>query len=84
MIPNELAEQLRSEIKQLKKAQEAFLETFKRLCDYHGGPDGLRKRSETVFHHVRADIIPVMEELGMDPRSVQALCSWAAHLIAGR
>lgn len=84
MIPNEIAEQLRSEIQQLKEAQEAFLETFERLCHHHGGPNGLRKKSEMVFHHVRDDVIPVMEQLGMDHRSVQALCAWAEHRVAKR
>ena len=84
MLPDEFAEPLRSEIKRLKEAQDAFLETFGRLCDYHGGPSGLRKKSEMVFNRVRADIIPVMHQLGMDQRSAQALCMWAEDLIAKR
>lgn len=84
MIPNELAEQLRKEGKHLKEAQEAFLATFERLCNLHGGATGLRKKSEMVFHRVRSDVIPVMEQLGMDHRSVEALCTWAEHLLARR
>ncbi len=84
MIPNELAEQLRLEIKRLKDVQEDFLLTYKRLCIHHAGPDWGRKESEMVFHRVRADVIPVMEQLGMDHQSVQALCSWAEQLLARR
>jgi hypothetical protein len=84
MIPNELAEQVRLEIKRLKDVVEDFLQTYKRLCLHHGGPDGLRKDSELVFHRVRADIIPLMEQLGMDHPSVQALCSWAENLLTKR
>ena len=84
MIPDEFAEPLRLEIKRLKEAQEGFLEIFGRLCNYHGGPNGLRKKREMVLHRVRADIIPVMQQFGMDQRSVQALCVWAEDLIAKR
>ncbi len=31
MIPNELAEQLRGEVKLLKEGQDKFLQTYKRL-----------------------------------------------------
>jgi hypothetical protein len=84
MIPNELAEQVRLEIKRLKDVQDDFLQTYKRVCLHHGGPDGLRKESEVVFHQVRADVIPLMEQLGMDRQSVQALCSWAENLLTRR
>jgi hypothetical protein len=84
MIPNELAEQVRLELERLKDAQENLLQTWKRLCLHHGGPDGLRKESETVFHRVRADVIPLMEQLGMDRQSIQAICSWAENLLTRR
>lgn len=84
MMPNELTEQLRSEIKNLKGAQEAFLKTVEALCKYHGGPNGLRKKSEMVFHRVRSDIIPMMEQAGMDQWSAQALCSWAEQMVGKR
>jgi hypothetical protein len=84
MVPDEFAAQLRSEVQRLKEAQEAFLKTFQRLCEYHGGPTGLRKKSEMVFTRVRGDIIPVMNELGMDQESVQAMCAWAEHVIVQR
>ena len=32
MIPNELAEQVRAEVKILKEGQDKFLQTYKRLC----------------------------------------------------
>lgn len=84
MIPDELAEHMRSRIQCLKEAQGAFMETLERLCEYHGGPNGLRKKSEMVFHRVRCDIVPIMEKLGMDQRSIEALCTWAEHLITKR
>jgi hypothetical protein len=83
MIPNEQAEQLRSEIKRLKEAQDDFLQTYKRLCIHYGGAEWLRQ-SDPVLHSVRSDVIPVMEQLGMDHESVQALCSWAERLICRR
>ena len=84
MIPNEVAEQLRSELKRLKDAQAAFLQTYERLCIHHGGPNWLRKKTEMVLHAVRSDVIPVMKQLGMDDQSVQALCSWAENLLSRR
>jgi hypothetical protein len=84
MIPNELAEQVRLEIKRLKDVTEDFLQTYQRLCIHHGGADWMRKESELVFHRVRSDIIPIMEQLGMDQASVQALCSWAERLLSAR
>ena len=84
MIPNEVAEQLRSELKRLKDAQSAFLQTYERLCIHHGGPNWLRKKTEMVLHAVRSDVIPVMKQLGMDDQSVQALCSWAENLLSRR
>ena len=67
MIPDEFAEQLRSEIKRLKEAQEAFLETFVRLCDYHGGPTALQKKRELLFHRVRGDITATSSGGGCSP-----------------
>jgi hypothetical protein len=84
MIPKELAEQVRSEIKRLKEAQDAFLQTYQRLCVHHGGPNWQLKKSERVFHEVREDLIPIMEEYGMDPNAVQALCSSAERLLTSR
>jgi hypothetical protein len=84
MIPNEVAEQLRSELKRLKDAQAAFLQTYERLCIHHGGPAWQRKKTEMVLHYVRSDVIPVMKQIGMDDQSVQALCSSAEHLLSRR
>ena len=82
MIPNELAEQVRAEVKLLKEGQDKFLQTYMRLCVYYGGPEWREETDiETVFHHVRKEIIPIMEQAGMDSKQVQALCSWAAKLV---
>jgi hypothetical protein len=81
MIPSELAEQIRDEVKSLKEGQDRFLQTYKRLCVHYGGPEWQRKDVETVFHNVRKEIIPVMERAGMDRKEVQALCAWAAKLV---
>jgi hypothetical protein len=86
MLPKELADQVRSEVQRVKDVQDAFLQTYQRLCDRHGGlerqPDN--SDSETVFHHVRGEVIPIMEQLGMDLQTAQALCSWAERKLRGR
>lgn len=55
------------------------MQTYRQLCARHGGlerqPDN--SDSETVFGHVRAEVIPIMEQLGMDHQAIQRLCSWA-------
>ncbi len=81
MVPSDLAEQLREEVKSLKEGQEKFLHTYRELCVLFGGPQWHHKDVETVFYHVRREIIPIMEQAGMDKQSVQALCSWAAKLV---
>ena len=81
MIPNELAEQLRAEVTSLKELQSKFLQTYKRLCVHDGGPEWRKAPIEKVFHHVRKEIIPIMEQAGMDHQEVQALCSWAEKLV---
>jgi hypothetical protein len=35
-----------------------------------------------VFHRVRKEVIPLMEQAGMAENSVQALCSWAEKMVA--
>ncbi len=81
MSPTDLAEQLRAEDKLLKEGQDKFLETYKRLCAHLSGPEWRKEKDiETVFYHVRKEIIPIMEQAGMESRQVQALCSWAAKL----
>ena len=77
MIPQELAQQVRSQVKRLKGMQDEFLQTYRQLCVHYGGPEWPKKKVEMVLHRVRSEIIPLMEEAGMDDRSVQALCSWA-------
>jgi hypothetical protein len=80
MVPQELAEQLRAGVKTLKQGQEKFLQIYKQLCLHYGGPQWHQKDVETVFYNVRREIIPLMEQAGMDRNSVQALCAWAAKL----
>jgi hypothetical protein len=86
MLSKELADQVRSEIQRVKDVQDAFLQTYQRLCARHGGlerqPDN--SDSETVFHHVRGEVIPIMEQLGMDLQTAQALCSWAERKLRAR
>jgi hypothetical protein len=77
MIPNQLADQMRTDVVRLKEAQERFLQAYHRLCDHFGGPDWQKKRGERVFHEVRTAIIPMMEQAGMDSRVIQGLCSLA-------
>ena len=84
MIPNELADQVRAEVKQLKHVQEDFLQTYQRLCAHYGGPRWQKDYTEVVSHQVREGIIPIMEQAGMEHRAVQALCSWAETVVMRR
>jgi hypothetical protein len=79
MIPKELAEQVRSEVKRVKEEQEKFLQSYKRLCSHLGGHEWEKGRFEIVFHQVRHEVIPVMEQAGMDQDQVQAFCAWAEN-----
>jgi hypothetical protein len=81
MIAKDLAEQVRAEVRRLKEVQDDFLQTYKRLCVDLGGTEWQKARFEIVFHHVREEIIPIMEQAGMDHNGVQALCSWAEKLV---
>jgi hypothetical protein len=83
MITQELTDQVRTEVKRLKEVQDQFLRTYKRYCDHFGGP-GWRKDMEEVFHRVRQEVIPIMEEADMDHKAVQALCAWAEKLLMQR
>ena len=58
MIPSELAEQIRDEVKSLKEGQDRFLQTYKRLCVHFGGPEWQRKDVETVFRLVKQRDFP--------------------------
>ncbi len=82
MTTQALTDQVRAEVQRLKEVQEQFLQTYRQLCLHHGGPDWTKKApTEMVFHYVRRQVIPIMEEAGMDHRAVQALCSWAEKLV---
>jgi hypothetical protein len=81
MMTKELAEQMRAEVKQFVEVQGKFLQTYKQLCLQYGGAEWKKKHIDKVFHQVRDEVIPIMEQLGMDPNAVQALCSWAEKLV---
>lgn len=81
MMTKELAEQVRAEVKRFVEVQGKFLQTYKQLCLQHGGTEWKKKHIDKVFHQVRGDVIPIMEQLGMDPNAVQALCNWAEKLV---
>jgi hypothetical protein len=77
-----LAEQVQAGVKLLKEGQDRILQTYKRLCVHYGGPEWRREEDiESVFHHLRKEVIPVMEQAGMNSKQVQAFCSWAAKLV---
>lgn len=82
MIPKDLAEQLRGEAKALKDVQDKFLQTYRQVYAHCGHPEWHEPALETVFHHVRTEVIPIMEQAGMDHKSVQALCAWAERRVA--
>ena len=79
MIPKELAQQVRTEAERIKEIQDQFLLTYQQLCVHLGGPEWQRSHQETaveaVFHHVHWEVIPLMEQAGMDHHAVQALCA---------
>jgi hypothetical protein len=77
MIPNDLADQVRDEVKRFMEVRDLFLQTYKRLCAHCGGPEWQKDEAEVLFHQVRMEVIPLMEQVGADPTVVQALCSWA-------
>jgi len=80
MIPEDLAEQVRTQVKQLKELQDTFLQTYKQLCVHFGGAKWPKSKIEMVLHRVRSEVIPIMEQAGLDQKAVQALCSWAEGL----
>ena len=80
MIPNDLAEQVRTEVQSLKNAQDQFLQTYKRLCVHYGGAEWQKKKIDRTFHEVRREIIPIMDQAGLEQQAIQALCSWAEKL----
>jgi hypothetical protein len=85
MIPKELSDQLQNEVNRLKKAGDDFLQTYTQLCVHcGGGPQWQKEPTEMVFHRVRSEVIPVMEQAGMDAHAVQAFCSWAERLVKKR
>ena len=85
MIPKELTEQLQDEVKRLKQAGDEFLQTYTQLCVHcGGGPQWQKEPSEMVFHRVRSEVIPVMEQAGMDSQAIQAFCTWAEKLVKKR
>ncbi len=81
MIPTELADQVRAEVKGLKEVQDRFLQTYKQLCAHYGGSKWPTAEIERIFHQTRQEVIPIMEQAGMDHPAVQALCSWAEKLV---
>jgi hypothetical protein len=84
MIPKELADQVRTEIKALKEVHDQFLHTYQRICVHNGGAEWRKGEIETLFHVVRKEIIPIMEQVGMEHREVQALCAWVERSIMHR
>jgi hypothetical protein len=77
MLTQDLASEVRADVTSLKGAQDKFLQTYRRLCRHYGGADWPKKKIEMVFHHVRQEIVPIMQAAGMDAKSVEGLCSWA-------
>lgn len=85
MIPEDLTRQLQDEVQRLQAASNDFLQTYTRLCvHFGGGPDWKKEPSETLFHRVRSEVIPIMEQAGMDHQAVQAFCAWAERLVKKR
>jgi hypothetical protein len=81
MLPPDLAEQTQTTVKRLKQSLDAFLETYQRLGTHQRDPKWPRGHIDVVTHLVRKDLIPVMEQAGMEHQAVQAVCSWAERMI---
>jgi hypothetical protein len=77
MLTQALADEVRDDVRRLKETQDKFLETYDKLCAHYGKPNWRQGKVEMVFHSVRREIVPIMEQSGMDAREVQALCAWA-------
>jgi hypothetical protein len=84
MVPKELADQLQGEVQRLKQAGDAFLQMYKQFCVHFGGEQWQKEPSELISHRVREEVIPVMEQAGMDPQAIQGFCSWAERLARKR
>jgi hypothetical protein len=83
MAQHDLAQEARQNVQNLKQVHDAFLQTYKKMCLHFGGPTW-QKKMEMVFHRVRQEIVPLMEQAGMDPKEVQAVCAWAEKNELGR
>ena len=81
MVPQEITQQLRDEAHRLKEAQEMFLKTYRQLCIHLGKDEWTKRQFEMVFHLVRKEILPLMEQAGIDAASVQALCASTEHVL---
>lgn len=82
MVPNELAEQVKTKVKRLTEAGGEFLQAYERLCAHCGGADWQKKDElEHVFYQVRREVVPLMQQAGVDPKDIDALCSWAAKRV---
>jgi hypothetical protein len=81
MIPKELADQVQSEVKRLKEVQDQFIQTYIQLCIHYGGRKWQKDHTEVISHQIRGEIIPIMEQAGMDHMAAQAFCSWAEKLV---
>jgi hypothetical protein len=81
MLSQETIQKLRDEVHRLKDAQHMFFETYKHLCVQLGGDEWTKRRFEPVFHLVRKEILPIMEQAGMDEPAIQTLCTSAEHVL---
>jgi hypothetical protein len=81
MLPPDLAEQTQTTVKRLKQSLDAFLETYQRLGNNQHDPKWPRGHIDVVTHMIRKDVIPVMEQAGMEHQAVQSLCAWAERMI---
>jgi hypothetical protein len=81
MLSQETIQKLRDEIHRLKEAQHRFFEMYKHLCIQLGGDEWTKRRFEPVFHLVRKEILPIMEQAGMDVAAAQTLCLSAEQVL---
>jgi hypothetical protein len=81
MMPADMAEQAQTTVKRVKQALDAFLQTYQQLGDRQGDHKWPRGHVDVVSHMIRKELIPVMEQAGMDHQATQALCAWAERMI---
>ena len=60
MIPKDLADQVKAEVKELKSVQDRFLQTYQQIVVHFGGPDWRKRRSRSSAVFKASSLIMTM------------------------